>query len=85
MVTKVQKWGNSLAVRLPKKVVVRLGLQQGNPVEVKEQQKQILIRKVALPSRVGQKIYWKRFIIPTNRKKERVSERIDEILYGESR
>ena len=34
MTTKVQKWGNSLAVRLPKKVTEGVGLRQGSPVSI---------------------------------------------------
>jgi antitoxin MazE len=31
---QVSKWGNSLAVRLPKKLVEKLGLAEGDDVEV---------------------------------------------------
>jgi antitoxin MazE len=31
---QVSKWGNSLAVRLPKSIVVGLGLKQGDDIEV---------------------------------------------------
>lgn len=34
MRTKVQRWGNSLAVRIPKAFAEDLGLQEGNPVEI---------------------------------------------------
>lgn len=34
MTTKVQKWGNSLAVRLPKKVTDGIGLRQGSAVSI---------------------------------------------------
>jgi len=31
---RVAKWGNSLAVRLPKSVVDALGLHEGDPIEI---------------------------------------------------
>lgn len=37
MKTQVQKWGNSLALRIPKGVAEELGLTQGGSVEVKVQ------------------------------------------------
>ena len=34
MQTRVQKWGNSLAVRIPKSFAVQARLEQGTPIEV---------------------------------------------------
>jgi antitoxin MazE len=34
MNARVQKWGNSLAVRIPKSVASEAGLKQGAPVEI---------------------------------------------------
>ena len=34
MRTRVQKWGNSLAVRIPKPFANEIGLEQDSPVEV---------------------------------------------------
>jgi len=34
MRTRVQKWGNSLALRVPKPFAVEIGLEQDAPVEV---------------------------------------------------
>ncbi len=34
MLTRVQKWGNSLAVRIPKPFANEIGLEQDTPVEV---------------------------------------------------
>lgn len=34
--TTIQKWGNSYAVRLPKKIVDKLNLQAGNFVSIRE-------------------------------------------------
>ncbi len=43
METTIQKWGNSLAVRLPKGVVAKLAFQEGSRVEVHEGAAGILI------------------------------------------
>ena len=42
--TTIQKWGNSLAVRLPKDVASRLALREGSRVQVREGKAGILIR-----------------------------------------
>lgn len=44
---QVSKWGNSLAVRLPKKLVVEMGLEPGDEVEITAADKRRLaVRKV---------------------------------------
>lgn len=35
MKTKVQRWGNSLAVRIPKSFAEEVGLMDGSPVEMR--------------------------------------------------
>lgn len=45
METTIQKWGNSLAVRLPKGVATKLSLREGCRVEVHEAKEGILIRQ----------------------------------------
>ncbi len=45
MQTKIQKWGNSYAVRLPKKIVVNLSLKFGSPVVIEEHRGAIVIKK----------------------------------------
>lgn len=47
MTTKVQKWGNSLAVRLPKLATANLGLKQGSFVSIITSAKAISIKPVA--------------------------------------
>jgi antitoxin MazE len=43
---KVAKWGNSLAVRLPKSVVESLGLTEGDEIDVAvANERKLLIRK----------------------------------------
>lgn len=44
MTTTIQKWGNSLAVRLPRETVRRLRVQEGTRVDVEASQRQIVIR-----------------------------------------
>ena len=45
MLTKVQKWGNSLAVRIPKALAEEAGLKQGKPVDVQCMNGELRIRK----------------------------------------
>ena len=42
--TTIQKWGNSLAVRISKGVAIRLALHEGSRVQVREGKAGILIR-----------------------------------------
>lgn len=87
MTTKVQKWGNSLAVRLPKRVTQILHLAEGDSVRLVEGENSVLI----VPDRPAKKTHttkdWRAFIIPTGKKKgsSRASEQVDEIVYGISR
>lgn len=34
MITKVQKWGNSLAVRIPSNVAEKIAIEQGSEIEL---------------------------------------------------
>lgn len=43
MNTKVQKWGNSLAVRIPQKLARKTALFNGSEVEVREKENTIMI------------------------------------------
>ena len=43
MIAKIQKWGNSLAVRIPSSVARRAGFQVGQPVRVSMQGASILV------------------------------------------
>lgn len=51
METTIQKWGNSLAVRLPKGVTTKLALREGSRVEVREGKQGIFIRHTPQPRR----------------------------------
>ena len=85
MVTTIQKWGNSFAVRIPKELVLNLALKEGSSVVVREDTDAIIIRKEEPQNRRVRKNDWKQYLIPTRRKKENVSGAIDQILYGISR
>jgi antitoxin MazE len=43
MITKIQKWGNSLAVRIPRSVALDTHLASGNAVDVAVQDGRIVI------------------------------------------
>ncbi|MBX9811575.1 MAG: AbrB/MazE/SpoVT family DNA-binding domain-containing protein [Burkholderiales bacterium] len=45
MLTKMQKWGNSYAVRLPKAVVQETGIREGEALEVEVTNRQIRLRR----------------------------------------
>lgn len=88
MNTKVQKWGNSLAVRLPKRMVERLHLTEGHSVELAEENGVVTMVPVHPPIKKTHSLKdWPKFIIPSGRKKGagRASEQVDEIVYGASR
>jgi len=86
MPTKIQKWGNSLAVRIPKEMVNRLGLREGSEVLVVKRAKSIIIQRRFTQGKAVRKGDWRQFLVPIARKKENVSGKIDEILYdGRSR
>ncbi|MBI1921276.1 MAG: AbrB/MazE/SpoVT family DNA-binding domain-containing protein [Geobacter sp.] len=46
MLAKAQKWGNSLAVRLPKSVAEECGIEADSPVEIVREDKLIIIKPV---------------------------------------
>jgi len=45
MLTKVQKWGNSLALRIPKALAEEAGLEVGSEVELRVEDGELRIRK----------------------------------------
>lgn len=85
MTTKLKKWGNSLAVRLPKEMIRRLALREGSNIVVREYKNAIIIRRPESQDRPIRRNDWKQYLIPMNHKKENVSGSIDKILYGASR
>ncbi len=49
MKTRVQKWGNSLALRIPKSFADEVGLQKETPVEVSLADGKLVITPVTAP------------------------------------
>lgn len=49
MKTKIQKWGNSLALRIPKAFADEVGLQKETPVEVSLDNGNLIITPVSRP------------------------------------
>ncbi|MDP1760164.1 MAG: AbrB/MazE/SpoVT family DNA-binding domain-containing protein [Candidatus Woesebacteria bacterium] len=48
MPTKIQKWGNSLAMRLPKEMADKLDLREGSEIEIIHKSKNIVIMPVRI-------------------------------------
>ncbi|MDD5701437.1 MAG: AbrB/MazE/SpoVT family DNA-binding domain-containing protein [Dehalococcoidales bacterium] len=49
MKTRVQKWGNSLALRIPKSFASEVGLKSDSPVEVSAEDGKLVIAPIAKP------------------------------------
>jgi antitoxin MazE len=49
MRTRIQKWGNSLALRIPKLFAIEVGLQRDAPVEVSLVDGKLIITPVTKP------------------------------------
>ncbi len=81
--TTIQKWGNSLGVRLPKQLAREFRLMPGSAVLLREEHGRISITPTPTRMRAAKKEHWAQFLIPTKRKKkENVSGKIDALLYG---
>jgi len=50
METRVQKWGNSLALRIPKPLADEVGLKDNSPVQLALRDKQLVIVPVFKPA-----------------------------------
>ena len=50
METRVQKWGNSLALRIPKPLATQVGLEANTPVRLLLRGEELVIVPVTLPS-----------------------------------
>lgn len=48
MITKIQKWGNSLGIRLPSVFIKELKLKENSAVEIKVADKKIVIEPVEI-------------------------------------
>jgi antitoxin MazE len=49
MHTKVQRWGNSLAVRIPKAFAQGIGLEEDSPVEISTREGDLVISRITPP------------------------------------
>ncbi len=49
MRTRVQKWGNSLALRIPKSFATEVGLQRETPVEISLDDGKLVVTPVTKP------------------------------------
>ena len=70
MNTTIQKWGNSLAVRLPKGVTETLDFHEGNQVRVKADGKRIIITPVIKKNTEVQLSELLQNVTPQNKHKE---------------
>lgn len=50
MKTRVQKWGNSLALRIPKPFAMEIGLRRNSPVEISLVEGRLVIMPVVEPA-----------------------------------
>jgi antitoxin MazE len=50
METHVQKWGNSLAVRIPKPLADEVGLKENSPVQISLHDRQLVVVPVLKPA-----------------------------------
>ena len=49
MVTKIRKWGNSLALRLPQEIVSRLNLREGSEIKIESKTNLLVVKPVKKP------------------------------------
>ena len=49
MITKIQKWGHSFALRIPKSMVVELNLKVNSPLEIKLEDNRLVISPITQP------------------------------------
>ena len=49
METRVKKWGNSLALRIPKPLAIEVGLEDSSPVEISLMDGRLVITPVVEP------------------------------------
>ncbi|HXF61707.1 MAG TPA: AbrB/MazE/SpoVT family DNA-binding domain-containing protein [Caldilineaceae bacterium] len=46
MIAQVQKWGNSLALRIPRSLAKELGLEQNSVVEIRQEEGRLILSPV---------------------------------------
>ncbi|HOB75912.1 MAG TPA: AbrB/MazE/SpoVT family DNA-binding domain-containing protein [Phycisphaerae bacterium] len=50
MTVRVQKWGNSLGVRIPKEIARQAAIREGVELEVSREEDRLILRPVQVPS-----------------------------------
>lgn len=85
MTTTIKKWGNSLAVRLPREIIKNLALREGSEIAIREEGARIVLHKTPDAAKTLNKNAWAHFVIPIKKRKENISGKIDQILYGDTR
>jgi len=50
MTTRVQKWGNSLALRIPKPLASEIGVKDNSPVELSLQEGKLIVAPAIQPA-----------------------------------
>lgn len=84
MKRNIKKWGNSLAVRIPKEIIEKYQLSENTEVQFLETEQRLVLKP--LPKKKGNfRDIWQDYVLPwpKGKKKERdLSLRVDEILYG---
>jgi antitoxin MazE len=49
MITRIQKWGHSFALRIPKSMAVQLNLEPNSPLEIKLEDNRLVIYPITRP------------------------------------
>jgi antitoxin MazE len=68
MRTKIQRWGNSLALRIPKAFALEIGLENDGDVEVTIEKGRLVVEPPAAPSYTLEELL--REIRPSNKHRE---------------
>jgi len=85
MITVIKKWGNSLAIRLPREVIRRMALREGSEITMREEGVRLVLHRTPEPEKTLTKNAWRDFVLPLKKRKENVSGALDHILYGAPR
>lgn len=86
MTTKVQKWGNSIAVRVPREVARKLNFVEGQEVVWRAVGENAVLAPVRKSKKHITTADWENYALPeTKQEKEDVVTQIDQIVYGASR
>ncbi|WP_308423848.1 AbrB/MazE/SpoVT family DNA-binding domain-containing protein [Salinarimonas ramus] len=70
-VVQVARWGNSLAVRLPADLVRRLGLREGDTVELRADEGGLVVQRAARPEEVLRSLRQFRGSLPADQRLSR--------------